>query len=194
MRILFATAAALVAATPAIAAPTLWAGNNHYYELSATFTDWATALAAAAGAGPAPAPGYSAPHLVTITSAGENSFVSSTIAPSQLFWAAGSDAAVEGEWRWVAGPETGEIFWNGGPGGSSPTYAAWSGGEPNDAGGEDVLVGNWSGDRWNDLAGPGAVRYVIEWSLLPVSTPTPGAALLVLSGLVALGAARRQRG
>ena len=33
-------------------------------------------------------------------------------------WA--SDQAVEGEWKWVDGPESGEIFWNGNASGSAP--------------------------------------------------------------------------
>jgi hypothetical protein len=184
----------LLASGSAAAAPTLWAGNNHYYELFTTGTTWTGALAAAAGAGPAPMPGYSAPHLVTLTSAAENGWVSNTLAPGVGFWAAGTDQATEGVWVWAAGPEAGQVFWNGGPGGSSPTYANWNAGEPNNQGNEDYLIGNWSADRWNDLPDFVTYSYVVEWSLLPVETPAPATGLLLIGGLAAMGAARRRRG
>ncbi|MGA1226955.1 MAG: lectin, partial [Tamlana sp.] len=52
-------------------------------------------------------------------------------------WIGGSDAQTEGVWRWVTGPEAGTIFWNGGPNGSTPNYANWKNGEPNNLGDED---------------------------------------------------------
>ena len=60
-------------------------------------------------------------HLATITSQAEQDFVlkqykvprSSPFRTSDYFWLAASDAAVEGEWRWITGPEEGEIFWRG---------------------------------------------------------------------------------
>ena len=53
-------------------------------------------------------------------------------------WIGGSDAQTEGVWKWVTGPEAGTVFWNGGPNGSTPNYANWNSGEPNNCcGGED---------------------------------------------------------
>ena len=41
-------------------------------------------------------------------------------------WLGGADAATEGVWRWVNGPETGNLFWTGMAAGSAPPGAfAW---------------------------------------------------------------------
>ena len=65
-------------------------------------------------------------YLATILDAGENTFITNLI--SGPAWIGLSDAAVEGEWRWVDGPEAGDLA----------VYTNWSAGEPNDyASGED---------------------------------------------------------
>ena len=47
-------------------------------------------------------------HLATITLAAENSFILAQFAlASSEAWIGASDAAVEGQWRWVVGPEAG---------------------------------------------------------------------------------------
>lgn len=56
-------------------------------------------------------------YLATIVSAEENSFIQSKT--NGVGWIGASDAAVEGEWRWVTGPEgkedggKGRLFWKG---------------------------------------------------------------------------------
>ncbi len=74
-------------------------------------------------------------------------------------WIGGSDAANEGVWRWMTGPEAGTIFWNGGIGGSSPNYANWNNNEPNNLGDEDyahvTAPGIGVDGSWNDLANSG---------------------------------------
>jgi len=54
-------------------------------------------------------------------------------------WIGGSDAAQEGVWRWVTGPEAGTIFWNGQANGSAPNgeFSFWNCDEPNNVGNED---------------------------------------------------------
>jgi hypothetical protein len=86
--------------------------NGHYYEwhpfllsLNADVT-FATASAAAAAKSYQGVPG----HLVTITSKAEQDFLARTFPTGFPMWIGASDAAVEGEWRWVAGPEAGELF------------------------------------------------------------------------------------
>jgi hypothetical protein len=84
-------------------------------------------------------------YLATITSEVENRFIQSKT--KGVGWIGASDAAVEGVWRWVTGPESsedmsGRLFWNGtgndytaGVPGSGPyqgRYNNWNSGEPND--------------------------------------------------------------
>lgn len=109
-------------------------------------------------------------HLANITSQLENDFVNA-LAPGNA-WLGGSDAAVEGEWRWVSGPEAGQQFWQGAVGGSTVggSYARWGGGEPNNSGNEDFVHMRPDG-FWNDQPGGTAYNYIIEWdSSLFVST------------------------
>ncbi len=72
----------------------------------------------------------------------------------------GSDAAVEGEWRWAGGSEAGQLFWQGGISGSAPGggFAPWdSPNEPNNGfGDEDYLIMYVSSGpigMWNDIGG-----------------------------------------
>jgi len=61
-------------------------------------------------------------------------------------WLGGSDISVEGEWRWIAGPEgkqdggKGKLFFKDG---KSITYTNWGGGEPNNSGGKESYL------QWN---------------------------------------------
>ncbi|OUC11939.1 MAG: hypothetical protein B0A82_24870 [Alkalinema sp. CACIAM 70d] len=126
--------------------------NGHYYEF-VSFTDlgidpnntstngtdptvpsWNTAKTLAAGRTLLGLQGY----LATITSAAEDSFVQQRLQGQG--WIGASDAAVEGEWRWVTGPEglensgAGRQFWQGNGSGSVTgpnNYANWNSGEPN---------------------------------------------------------------
>jgi hypothetical protein len=94
--------------------PVLNPGNGHYYQL---FSDvgfplisFDFALTRAESTSHLGIPG----HLVTITSPAEQQFLTSTYGGTSFkIWIGASDAAVEGEWRWVAGPERGQLFWQG---------------------------------------------------------------------------------
>lgn len=99
--------------------------NGHYYYVykDACFT-WDSAKAYCEGLGG---------HLVTITSAEENSFIASLITGSTMIGL--SDAAIEGSWGWVTE--------------ESLSYTNWSRNEPNNQNNEDyalMLVGG----TWND--------------------------------------------
>lgn len=102
-------------------------------------------------------------HLANITSQLENDFVNA-LAPGNA-WIGGSDAIVEGEWRWTSGPESGQQFWQGAAAGNtvSGSYARWGGGEPNNSGGTEDHVHIRADGFWNDQNAGTAYNYIIEW-------------------------------
>lgn len=177
----FAIAGALaLGASVAANAATQWTGpgaNGHYYELkqASSALTWTQARDAAA----ALTFGGSAGYLATVTSAGEQNFISSLNPSDYDAWLGGTDEASEGNWTWVTG--------------ESWTYSNWAGGEPNNCcGGEDYLIGWWSGDAWNDLPNSSVYNtpyYVVEYDPAPV--PLPAGLPLVLAGLGALGVVGR---
>ena len=156
-------------AGPVVAYP----GNGHYYEfVSAPGTCWTAALAAAASHSYFGMPGY----LATLTSAGENAFV--TGQQPGNFWIGAADNLVEGEWRWKSGPEIGQLFWQGNFTGTAVLYANWDGGEPNDfqPTGEDYGHIYGMSGKWNDLADCGNANYglggyLVEYGGLGNCTP-----------------------
>ncbi len=108
-------------------------------------------------------------HLAVITSADENAFVASIITGDS--WLGGSDAAVEGEWRWGGGPDDGQMYWLGNSSGSAQGgyYENWNGGEPNNSGDEDALEMN-NGGGWNDQGTGTTQDSVIEWEGIDLLT------------------------
>ncbi|WP_181369524.1 T9SS type B sorting domain-containing protein [Flavobacterium album] len=151
--------------------------TGHYYMfVPQLYITWTNAQAAAAASTYYGLQGY----LATITSAEEAQLCG--LQASGNGWIGGSDAAVEGVWRWMTGPEAGTIFWNGGPAGSSPTYAFWNTGEPNNQNNEDyahiTAPGIGVPGSWNDLSVTGdatgayaAQGYVVEYGGMPGDPP-----------------------
>jgi len=188
---LFGAAALAGAITvPAAAAPVLFAGNGHYYDFITDNVSWDTALANAASA-PSIA-GYDS-YLMTITSAAEDDFIKTLTGGAVYVWAAGSDLATEGVWRWVAGPEAGQIFWNNAavPG----AYSHWNAGEPNGLTGEHYLHVKANEGNWNDITATfPSGGYVIEYSLSPGGAiPEPSSWALMILGFGAAGSLLRRR-
>lgn len=149
--------------------------TQHYYEfVSASAIKWVDAKAAAEARTYNGMTGY----LATIMSEEENAFVAAKCAGAG--WLGASDEALEGDWKWVTGPEAGTAFWSGGTGGSvvGGLYNNWkSGEEPNNSGGsEDFLhiIGStkpgWAGayatGDWNDFptdVNADILGYVVEY-------------------------------
>lgn len=153
--------------------------TGHYYEfVSSLNITWTAARDAAALRTYFGLQGY----LATLTSQAEADFSGSQALG--VGWIGGSDAATEGDWRWVTGPEglanagTGTPFWSGTGGGTTTApdfFAFWNTNEPNQSGNEDyahitdVSVTSSPGS-WNDLpnttATSGAYQaqgYVVEY-------------------------------
>jgi hypothetical protein len=154
--------------------------TNSYYQYFANKNiQWAPARAAAKTKTLNGATGY----LVNITTDQENEFVKSYVAQNDI-WIGASDEAVEGEWRWMDGPEAGIQFWqgntpaNGGYVTGPFNYAAWAVNQPdNSQGAEDWGSTNFRGTRgaWNDLPLNGAnliTGYLVEYTE-PVGGWTP---------------------
>ena len=181
-----------VSVTPA--GTNYYSGNGHYYEVVNETVTWTAAKAAAEASTLYGLTGY----LVTITSAAENTFVSSKISANA--WMGASDdgnytsnthATTEGTWEWVSGPENGKTF-TCQPSGqgrqavaahsdcevhSDTSYENWAANEPNDWPDEDIGQEDYghirSGGAWNDYANNQTVNYyIIEYGGMPGETAT----------------------
>jgi len=97
-------------------------------------------------------------HLVTVTSAAENSFViaytnanNPGVFTGGPYLGATCENAPWGQWRWV----TGEPF----------VFTGWGAGEPNSGENERyVHLWRWGSLWWNDTSECGADSYIVEWS------------------------------
>ena len=124
-------------------------------------------------------------YLATISSAAENAVVAS-VAGVEPAYIGGSDHAQSGVWRWISGPEAGELI---------STYTNWWPGEPsNDRFGtsgpsaEDALaISNstkWQGQWWDtptwDLAGN--MGFIVEYGGMPATYELAAATAVVSEG------------
>ena len=198
--------AAATITTGANAVPIQWkiadGGNDHYYEYIESNESWTDSRAAALGMTHLGESGY----LATATSAAENNFLTFMVSGA-IGWLGGTDMATEGTWMWADGPEAGDVFWTGGPGGSTTTFANWHAGEPNNDSNEDFLHTNFfaADGLWNDLTDASDTSpndgYFVEYNPSiditpvpdPIPVPEPGTLALFGIGLAGLGFARRRK-
>ncbi|QDT71002.1 hypothetical protein I41_01570 [Lacipirellula limnantheis] len=200
--------------------------NGHYYAFFNGADDerfvrrqmpFAVALTRAASMSHLGIPG----HLATITSQAEEDFVlgyfkelgGRPFSTIENYWIAASDAAVEGEWRWVAGPEAGQQFWQGEYNGQALDYQNWltfiPGGGPVEPDnkpmvprlnpeGEDYLAlslyeTSWS--YWNDVIGlhdPNS-SFSPHLAIVEFSVPEPSVgALITIAGSMLVASCRRR--
>lgn len=158
--------------------------TGHYYEyIPAVGITWTSARDAAALRKFYGLQGY----LATITSAEEAQLLGTQA--SGAGWLGASDAAVEGTWRWVTGPEglensgSGRLFWMGTSTGTAYDYENWNNGEPNNSGNEDYAHINAPGTgfdgSWNDLPNAGGSGnyqpkgYLVEYGGMAGDPPNP---------------------
>jgi len=118
--------------------------NGHSYYRSTGSMTWTNARTACSNMGG---------HLVTVTTAAENSFIYG-LWPSG--WIGLTDEVIEGTWKWV----TGEAY----------SYTSWNGGEPNNSGNEDYIQFVGAG-KWNDLNNNNSLPYVLEFDYILTTSP-----------------------
>jgi hypothetical protein len=161
--------------------------NDHYYKpVAETSKNWTVAKTDAATHTLFGMTGY----LATITSRQENEFVSDYTDLRNIWIAATDDvaqinaaceqtvyanqAAAEGRWYWVAGPEACTQFWRGARAGSlvAGRFALWYTGEPNNGSGLEhyaatnyLFGGTTPVDGWNDFQNgtASANNYLVEF-------------------------------
>lgn len=187
-----ATVAMLVlTSTQVQSAPIEWSlasgGNGHFYEFITQndgLSSYDAIVAAAGNSSYNGLPGY----LVTSTSAAEQDFLNAFFSQLGEYYIGASDAAVEGTWRWISGPEAGKLIGIGsGDSFVSSSYSNWSAFEPNDFqdnGGEDYGTSNFenaTGGNWNDVPSF-SNNYVVEYSSI-AAVPVP-ASLPLLAGAI----------
>lgn len=195
------------------AAPVQWTvesgGNGHWYEYVPAISIFAPVSfdAARSDALSRTHLGLTG-HLVTVTSAAEQAFIQNF--PFLIgfgavgdAWLGASDAAEEGVWRWLDGPEAGQLV----------DYSNWLPGQPTSGPAwEDydylTLLINVSGGApiygWASKPATGAFGYLVEYSANapdpdpdpdpdPQPLPTPGTAALLALGLGAVAGTTRRR-
>ncbi|MEM6780845.1 MAG: type I secretion C-terminal target domain-containing protein, partial [Pseudomonadota bacterium] len=130
--------------------------GNFYQYVVATVTPTAATTAAAStllsGVGG---------HLVTITSAQENSFAEALITGGDA-WIGASDATTEGNWQWIAGPENGIQFSNVGTS-VNGLYENWNGSEPVTSPANRDYVDLSPGGAWEAERDTDTSSYIVEW-------------------------------
>ena len=156
--------------------------TEHFYEYVASSGSWTSAKTSAENRSYFGRVGY----LATMSSEAENNFIWKLM--SSDGWFGGSDelsqvntakgttafasqAAVEGRWHWVTGPEKGTQFSNGNTPSTtviSGQYHKWAGGEPNNAGGEHYAqFYSANSGSWNDLPNTNLPGYICEYGDMP---------------------------
>jgi len=181
------------------AAPVYWAENDHYYELVESASDWNVAKMAAEGM--ALSGGYVG-HLVTITSAAENLWISSTfggalIDPFCWIGAYQTDPALATDegWAWITGESW--VFENWGDDEPNDHWQDWAE-YPEYTGQYETVAHFWldtnaDGMTWADTLPSFSGMYsIVEYERLsPI--PEPTTVLLFGAGLAGLvGIARRK--
>jgi hypothetical protein len=156
--------------------------TEHFYEYVSGTITWTNSKTSAENRSYFGRAGY----LATMSSEAENNFVWRIMANDAWFGASdevsvvnaskgstafASQAAVEGRWHWVTGPEKGTNFSIG----NTPSitlvsgqYHKWANGEPNNSGGEHYgQFYSSNNGQWNDLPNTTLPGYICEYGDMP---------------------------
>lgn len=136
------------------------ADGHLYTVLTANSNTWADARAAAKAKTLPGTTGFG--YLANITSAAENTFVNDNF-PGTPFLGA-SDAALEGDWYWMDGPEAGTKFYSAGSA-VGDAFVKWSSDEPNNVNNAEHYLQLWNNDTWNDI--PTSNTSLVEFGGMP---------------------------
>ena len=148
------------------------AETNEFYRLVTDQVSFDAARAAAEGTPLNSVNG----QLATVRSAHENNLLSDIGSGNILVWLGGTDATVEGEWRWIESGAEADQFWQGDINGvETGSYANWfPGTQPAGGSAENALSLGPSTGRWVDSPANSANAYIIEWdadAVLDVTQP-----------------------
>jgi hypothetical protein len=157
--------------------------TEHFYEFVSGTISWTNARTSAENRSYFGRVGY----LATMSSEAENNFIWRLMSSDGWFGASdelsqvnaakgttafANQAAVEGKWHWISGPEKGTNFsngnWGSGPTTVSGQYAKWAPGEPNNSGGEHYgQFYSLNSGQWNDLPNTNLSGYLCEYGDMP---------------------------
>ncbi len=129
-------------------------------------------------------------QLVTIRSAAEQEIVAAIVnGYGDDIWLGGTDATVEGEWRWLNGNQESDQFWSGedadGYNVDNAYHNFFADRPDNGLGGQDA-VRMRNGDKlWDDAAETEPFNYVVEWDADDVLDATQALTYSIQSQTVA---------
>jgi len=105
-------------------------------------------------------------RLVTIDNDSENQFVANMVG-AQGAWLGASDAAAEGEWRWL---HNNKQFSNAAGDPVNGSFVSWNTSEPNNSGGTEHAGEIFPDGMWNDANENSPESSIVEWDANDVLT------------------------
>ncbi|QDT04437.1 Pentaxin family protein [Rubripirellula lacrimiformis] len=152
--------ASLLAADPTLSYN---AESGKFYQVQTSTTNWTTAESNAIANTLSGVAG----QLTVVRSATENIAIrdAADAAGAGIIWMGGSDATVEGEWRWQTAGDDADQFWRGTGAGYAidGNYQNWDTGEPNAAVSDEDYLAQDSTGAWLDGNTGNSFASIVEW-------------------------------